>query len=133
MQTRVCQQPQHMLGRPSGTRRILQPLQAFGRKTPAPLADRDFRNAQRGGDLLIGLAVAAAKIIRLRKANPCGADGDRTQWSNVAFVIVLSSITAGVLGMSPILPELADNIRNYLDDGLVGCNIEIGIAGNPSP
>jgi len=43
--------------------------------------------------------VAAAKIIRLRNANPCGVDADRTKWSNVAFVSVLSSIAAAVLGM----------------------------------
>jgi hypothetical protein len=63
--------------------------------------------------------VAAAKIIRLRKANPCGADGDRTKWSNVAFVIVLSSIAGGVLGISSIYQNLIHSIKNYLDDVLV--------------
>src|SRR5712691_2724266 len=105
-----------MLGRPSGTRRILQPLQAFGCETPAPLADRDFRNAQRGGDLLIGLArcggqdnpTAQGQSLRCRPHQVV----QRCLHDRVEFDSGRRS------GHVSNLPELADSIKHYLDDVL---------------
>src|SRR5205085_12659576 len=50
-----------VLGRTTGARGVLQSFQTLGSEAPSPLADRDLRQAQVRGDLLVGLAPSSGQ------------------------------------------------------------------------
>src|SRR5208282_2456175 len=111
-----------MLGRPSRTGRIPQPLDAVDGKRLTPLTDRNRRNLERGSYLLVVRSVsgrqdnAAAKSQRLR----CRGGMDQL----VECATSLSGELDGKrdTGHCSTVPEVRYTIKNYLYDVLVGQN-----------